>query len=81
MARHKQAAPLRREPSDFETMNGHTSGSDNKNANGILADGTLMDSAAAVVNDAARRPPKSQPQEQAGLTQLIICVGGIYVSL
>ncbi len=81
MARHKQATPLRREPSEFENVNGHGSSSDYKSANGKHANGTIMDSAVAVVNEAAREPPESQSQEQAGFTQLIICVAGIYVSL
>ena len=76
MARQKQAAPLRREPSDFESMNGHTSTADHRQANGFLADG-----AAAVVKKAAREPPESASQEQTGLLQLVICVAGIYASL
>ena len=81
MARHKQAAPLRREPSDFESMNGHSSSSDYKNASGTFTNGTITNGAVALVKEAAREPPKTQSQEQAGLTQLIICVVGIYVSL
>lgn len=81
MARHKQTAPLRREPSDFESVNGHALSSDDKSVNGTSSNGAIVNSAVAVVKEAAREPPKSQSQEQAGLTQLIICVVGIYVSL
>ena len=76
MARQKQAAPLRREPSDFESMNGHTSSHDQRSVNSLIANGAV-----AVVKEAAREPPKSASQEQAGLIQLTICVAGIYASL
>ena len=76
MARHKQAAPLRREPSDFENIHRDTS----SNAQKTVGE-RIVNSAAAVVEDAAREPPKTTSQAQAGLFQLVICVGGIYASL
>ena len=81
MARHKQTAPLRREPSDFENVNGHTSISDDQHTDGSLTNGVVVESAIAVVKEAAREPPKTKSQEQAGFTQLVICVAGIYLSL
>ncbi len=76
MARHKQVAPLRREPSDFENIHGQASGNDSRSVGE-----SIMDGAATVVKDASREPPESAPQAQAGLIQLVICVGGIYASL
>ena len=76
MARQKQAAPLRREPSDFENMNGHSSSSDYKMANGKIANGVV-----SAVSEAAREPPATESQKQAGLTQLVICIAGIYATL
>lgn len=81
MARHKQTAPLRREPSDFENVNGHISISEHKHTSGSSTNSVVVESAIAVVKEAAREPPKTQSQEQAGFTQLIICVAGIYISL
>lgn len=74
MARQKQATPLRREPSDFESVNGH---SIEKKGNGEAINGGAS---------LASKPPSSTPmtaaeQKQAGITQLLICVGGIYASL
>ena len=76
MARHKQVAPLRREPSDFENMNGHAPDKKQETVGELVVNG-----AATVVKDAAREPPKSTSEVQAGLVQLVICVGGIYASL
>jgi hypothetical protein len=79
MARKKQSTPLKRVPSDFthgvpdqaelsrDKANGHANG--NTSANGHTA-GTVQAALAPVLSE-----------EKAGLTQLVVCVGGIYASL
>ena len=77
MARTK-AIPLRREPSDFnqgppETPDHGWSHKDDKaNGNAIPASRS---------NGNSKGPSHPAFQEQAGLTQLVICVAGIYASL
>ncbi|KAG8534188.1 uncharacterized protein KY384_001032 [Bacidia gigantensis] len=63
MARQKQAAPLRREPSDFERLNSQE-----------------LNGSAKVSSGALRAPALSTALSQPGLTQLLICVAGIYAS-
>ncbi|KAL9127504.1 MAG: hypothetical protein Q9217_003634 [Psora testacea] len=63
MARQKQTAPLRREPSDFEQYNGGPAYGRAEIGNGV-----------------PKGPLPPAAQEQPGLTQLIICVAGIYAS-
>ena len=68
MARQKQAAPLRREPSNFEDLNANQS-------NGMIKrpseEGEMP----------AKSTSPSDLTHQSGLTQLVICVAGIYASL
>lgn len=71
MARTKQATPLRREPSDFESPS-HSL----KYANGKASSGP-----ATLSNGKAKGSFVPASQEQAGLPQLLVCVGGIYISL
>ena len=73
MARTKQAAPLRREPSDLrQELARH----DVKHANGNIPKNSPTKS-----NGKSKGADPTIIKEQAGFPQLIICVGGIYVSL
>ena len=76
MARRKQAAPLQREPSDFDKGPPDSPSHGWKHANG-----NISKSPAVVSNGKPNEPFPSTSQEQAGLTQLVICVAGIYASL
>lgn len=80
MARQKQVAPLQREPSDFSAGPPQSANRDRRNQ----ANGKTLEKSSPEVNGNAQEPlvpilPTS-PNE-AGFTQLIICVGGIYASL
>ena len=76
MTRQKQAVPLRREVSDFD--NGPPESSDhgwkhsNGNAQSLLATRS---------NGKSEELLPQVPSDQAGFTQLVICVAGIYASL
>ena len=77
MARQKQAVPLQREVSDFHKGPPETPDHGWKHSNSgayskpiTVGNGMLKDE---VVNQL--------PKDQAGLTKLLICVGGIYASL
>lgn len=76
MARSKPSTPMRREPSDtFVPLNGTSHR--RKGSLGEVMQGVEKEiEMAAEVH--ARNPVE---QKQAGLGQLIICVGGIYASL
>ena len=76
MARQKQAAPLRREPSDFKSVMRHAS-----KGKVDVGDDKTVHNAVAAVKEVNRESPKSVLQEQAGVTQLLVCVAGIYMSL
>lgn len=76
MARTKQAAPLRREPSDFEYERPKSSNHNSKHANGNTPKAPFTTS-----NGKPKGPVPSTAKEQAGLPQLAVCVGGIYISL
>ncbi len=71
MARTKQATPLRKEPSDFESTSHSV-----KHANGNTSKVSAITS-----NGKPKAPFSSATQEQVGLPQLLVCVGGIYISL
>lgn len=76
MARRKQAAPLQREPSDFSQGLPDSPSHGWKHTNG-----KTPKSAAIASNGKPKEPNSSATQEQAGLTQLIVCIAGIYASL
>ena len=77
MARQKQRLPLQREPSDFSQGPPETPNHGWEGSNGFVdspspphADGSIITALAPATTEQA-----------AGLPQLIICVGGIYISL
>jgi len=77
MARKKQAMPLQREVSDFDQGPPELSKHGWKHANGTAQDLQIT---------ASTGKPKEEllpqlPSDQAGFTQLVICVAGIYASL
>ena len=76
MARSKQAAPLRREPSDLSHEIPKSPDHRLKQANGHAAKSLSKTS-----NGKPKEPAPQLAQEPAGLPQLVICVGGIYISL
>ena len=67
MARHKQTAPLRREPSNFENLHAEETNGKPKHP----------------YDEKVRKevPQLATADSQAGLTQLVVCVAGIYASL
>lgn len=71
MARRKQAPPLQRAASS-EVMEGPL-------RNGLSE--TYTNGHAKAPNSKAEQATGPEALEQAGLTQLIICIGGIYASL
>lgn len=79
MARQKQVAPLQRQPSDSSA-----GPPESPNHGRQYANGQTPEKLPAVVNGDAKEPVvpvmPTSPKE-AGFTQLIICVGGIYASL
>ena len=77
MARQKQAIPLRREPSDFENLNGHSSDANKRKVEQKPSNG-LLEKPQSLSEAALTHVIEDQP---AGLLQLLICVGGIYASL
>lgn len=85
MARKKQV-PLRREPSDLSKVHldspGGALGNGNAvaNANAIL-NGNTQKILSAAPNGRLKEIPSLGTREQPGLTQLLICVAGIYASL
>ena len=76
MARQKQNRPLQREPSDLSQDTPASPGSRRKEANGVKQSKGLKEP-----NGHLKETVLSALPEQPGLTQLIICVGGIYASL
>ena len=66
MARQKQTAPLRREPSDFEDLKKLTNGF-------VKQTGSELSQ--------QREQISVEALSQPGLLQLLICVGGIYAAL
>jgi hypothetical protein len=70
MARQKQSSPLKRTPSGLRSIHEATEKSLGTQTNGhVHMNGNLVKSIAPVV------------KAEGSLTQLIICVGGIYASL
>ena len=76
MARKKQAAPLQREPSDF-----NRGPPESPDHGWITTNGEASRAIPAQANEMVREALAPAVSEQAGLMQLIICVGGIYISL
>lgn len=75
MARKKQV-PLQREPSDFDRGPPESPSYGWKQVNGSLGKSTA--------DTGIGKPKQSAPAdslEAAGLTQLVICIAGIYASL
>ena len=72
MARSKPATPVRRTPSDTH-----------KHANGVAhqLDGAVHSIEKKIEGQAELLARNPQEQKEAGLLQLLICVGGIYASL
>ena len=77
MARQKQRLPLQREPSDFSQGPPETANHGWKHSNGFTD--SLNPTRANGSITAALEPVTIE--QAAGLPQLIICVGGIYISL
>ena len=77
MARRKQAVPLQREPSDFDKGPPESPNHGWKQSNGNDQASKLS------IANGPFEPEKLPPSiiEQAGPLQLVICAGGIYVSL
>ena len=75
MARQK-ANPLRREPSDFNQGPLEPPKNEGKPVNG-----SVIARSAGEVSEQLKEKISSTLPDQPGLTQLIICVGGIYASL
>ena len=71
MARRKQAEPLQRRAS-FETMERSLE----KASKDVYTNGHSKPA-----NGRLEHPIAPEVPEQAGLTQLVICIGGIYASL
>jgi len=76
MARTKQATPLQRKPSDFSQGSNESPSDGWKQSNGDSQKPKSM-----ARNGTVKAPSPEETPEQAGLTQLIICVAGIYASL
>ena len=76
MARTKQATPLRREPSDFDK-----GPSESPSHGWNHAIGNSVKTAPNKSNGKPKAPLTPTTKDQAGLPQLLICVGGIYISL
>ncbi len=72
MARKKSATPVRRTPSDTH-----------KEANGVVhqLDDAVHAIEKKIEEQAEAHARHPQEQKEAGLFQLLICVGGIYASL
>ncbi|KAL8741527.1 MAG: hypothetical protein Q9190_005870 [Brigantiaea leucoxantha] len=84
MARSKQAKPLQREPSDFSRGPPESPdyGWKQSIGNGIVSsNGKLKQSDGTGSNDKAEQPSPLNALEQPGLSQLVIGVTGIYISL
>ena len=79
MARRKQVVPLQRQPSDFSA-----GPPESPNHGWQSANGKPPEQPPKAINGDAKEPlvpiVPTSPKE-AGFTQLIICVGGIYASL
>lgn len=77
MARKKQAVPLHREVADFDKGPPESPKNGWRNSNG---------GAQSLQSTASTGKPKEEllpqlPSDQAGFSQLVICVAGIYASL
>ena len=77
MARRKQAVPLQREVSDFHDGPPESPNHGWKNSNGGGSPKQQPISNGRRKNEVVPQVPI----DQAGFTQLLICVGGIYASL
>ena len=77
MARTKQRQPLQREPSDFAQGPPETPDQGWKQSNGTTNSVTPSKANGSI--KAALAPVTTE--QAAGLPQLIICIGGIYISL
>ena len=75
MARQK-ATPLRREPSDF-----NQGPPESPNHGWKPVNGGIISKNAGVMSGQLKELITSALPDQPGLTQLVICVGGIYASL
>lgn len=75
MARKKQA-PLQREPSDFARGL-----SESPNHGWKQTNGSIDKSTAVTRNGISKQSAPAESPEPAGLTQLVICIAGIYASL
>ena len=75
MARQK-AAPLRREPSDF-----NQGPPESPNHGWKPMNGGMISKNAGTMSGQLKQSITSALPDQPGLTQLVICVGGIYASL
>ncbi|KAL8719165.1 MAG: hypothetical protein Q9225_003805, partial [Loekoesia sp. 1 TL-2023] len=86
MARRKQAAPLRRQPSDFDKgpPESPDHGWKKSNGNGHISksasNGILEKTEKALSSPRPKDPSPLHAMEQPGLIQLIVCVAGIYAS-
>ncbi|KAL8854837.1 MAG: hypothetical protein Q9221_000343 [Calogaya cf. arnoldii] len=86
MARRKQAAPVQRQPSDFDHDPPDPSGRGWKdfNGNGHIPNGTsnadLEKTKSAMSDERPKEPSPLHALEQPGIIQLIVCVAGIYAS-
>lgn len=87
MARRKQAAPVQRQPSDFDRgpLESPDHGWKTLNGNGHIPNGTgnavLERTKSAMSDERPKEPSPLHALEQPGMIQLIVCVAGIYASL
>ena len=86
MARRK-AAPLQREPSDFDRgppespNHGWKSANGNPTGSPTFKDGTIEKARQIMGNGTPKDPSPLNAMEQPGIIQLLVCVAGIYASL
>ncbi|KAI4275452.1 MAG: hypothetical protein LQ337_003211 [Flavoplaca oasis] len=86
MARRKQAAPVQRQPSDFDRgpLESPDHGWKTLNGNGHIPNGTgnavLERTKSAMSDERPKEPSPLHALEQPGMIQLIVCVAGIYAS-
>ncbi|KAL9004260.1 MAG: hypothetical protein Q9188_002924 [Gyalolechia gomerana] len=86
MARRKQAAPLQRQPSNFNEGapeapdQGWKRSAENIHLSNAASNGVLEKTEKALSSPRPDNPSPLHAMEQAGLVQLVICVAGIYAS-
>ncbi|KAL8894281.1 MAG: hypothetical protein Q9192_004456 [Flavoplaca navasiana] len=86
MARRKQAAPVQRQPSDFDrgAPESPDHGWKTLNGNGHIPNGTgnavLERTKSAMSDERPKEPSPLHALGQPGILQLIVCVAGIYAS-